>query len=91
MTHTVVRLAFDQTVENLTGVGAPPATWPRSERAVDVAHKAIYSMVTGAVADRLVGPSLHASTSPSSGPGRHQHQKLPIGCPLQAERDRSSA
>lgn len=57
-THTVVRLAFDQTVENTTGVGAPPSTWPRSERIVDVAHKGIYALVTGAVADRLVAPAL---------------------------------
>jgi hypothetical protein len=57
-THTVVRLAFDQTVENATGVGAPPSSWPRAERVVDVAHKALYSLVTGAVADRLVAPDL---------------------------------
>jgi hypothetical protein len=60
VTHTVVRLAFDQTVENATGVGAPPATWPRSERAVDVVHKAIYAAVTGSVADRLVAPTLES-------------------------------
>jgi hypothetical protein len=64
VTHTVVRLAFDQTVENATGVGAPPATWPRHERAVDLAHKAIYSVVAGVVADRLVTPT------PESGRGR---------------------
>jgi hypothetical protein len=58
VTHTVVRLAFDQTLENATGVGAPPSSWPRSERVVDVAHKAIYALVTGAVADRLIPPTL---------------------------------
>jgi hypothetical protein len=58
VTHTVVRLAFDQTVENATGVGAPPSSWPRSERVVDVAHKAMYSLVTGAVADGLLAPTL---------------------------------
>lgn len=58
VTHTVVRLAFDQTVENATGVGAPPTTWPRRERVIDLAHKAIYSVVAGAVADRLVAPTL---------------------------------
>lgn len=52
--HTTVRLAFDQTVENVTGVGAPPATWPRSEKLVDVLHKTVYAMVTGAVADRWI-------------------------------------
>ena len=60
LTHAVVRLAFDQTVENVTGVGAPPATWPRLERYVDVSHKAVYSLVTGLVADRWVAPSLES-------------------------------
>ena len=56
LAHTVVRLATDQTLENATGVGAPPWTWPRSEQLVDVLHKAVYSFVTGAAADRLVAP-----------------------------------
>ena len=55
-THTVVRRAFDQTVENITGVGAPPSTWPASERAVDLAHKGVYALVTGLVADRCIKP-----------------------------------
>jgi hypothetical protein len=50
---TAVRLTADQTVENWTGVGAPPWTWPRDELLVDVAGKAIYAFVAGAVADRL--------------------------------------
>jgi hypothetical protein len=50
-THTVVRLAFDQTVENATGAGAPPAEWPPSERFIDVSQKTLYSFVTGWVAD----------------------------------------
>ena len=54
--HTWMRLATDQTLENATGVGAPPATWPRSELVVDVAHKAIYSFATGLFADALVEP-----------------------------------
>ncbi len=54
LAHTVVRLATDQTLENATGVGAPPWTWPRREQGVDILHKAVYSFVTGAVADRLV-------------------------------------
>jgi len=56
--HTVVRLAFDQTVENATGVGAPPHTWPKQEQVIDVAHKAFYSFATGIIAERLVGPRL---------------------------------
>ncbi|WP_210504111.1 hypothetical protein [Nocardioides xinjiangensis] len=59
-THTVVRLAFDQTVENATGVGAPPASWPSPERRVDVAHKTLYSFVTGLVADRWIAPRLQS-------------------------------
>lgn len=58
--HTVVRLSTDQTLENATGVGAPPRTWPRDERAIDVLHKAIYSVATGLVAERLIKPDLQS-------------------------------
>ena len=50
------RLATDQTLENATGVGAPPWTWPRDEQVIDLLHKAIYAFVAGAVADALVQP-----------------------------------
>jgi hypothetical protein len=60
---TVVRLTADQVVENWTGVGAPPWTWPRDELAVDLAGKAVYAFVTGAVADRLAAA---AGVSPVS-------------------------
>ncbi|GEO97461.1 hypothetical protein [Kocuria turfanensis] len=59
--HTVVRLAFDQTIENATGVGSPPASWPTGEKIVDMGHKAVYSVVTGMVADQMLAPAL-AST-----------------------------
>ncbi|TNM69196.1 hemerythrin domain-containing protein [Streptomyces sp. NP160] len=49
---TGVRLAVDQTLENGTGVGAPPWTWSRPDLVVDVVHKAVYALVTGLVADR---------------------------------------
>ncbi|NAZ86912.1 AAA family ATPase [Kineococcus indalonis] len=58
LAHTAVRLSFDQTAENLSGAGAPPHTWPVREQVVDVVHKAVYSLVTGLVADRLVAPRL---------------------------------
>jgi len=58
--HTVVRLAFDQTLENATGVGAPPTTWPKREVVVDLLHKTVYSVVTGIVADRLLAPELRS-------------------------------
>ena len=54
--HTQLRLGIDQTLENLTGVGAPPWTWPRRELVIDVLHKAVYAMATGAAADALVPP-----------------------------------
>ena len=54
--HTPLRLSWDQTLENLTGVGAPPWTWPRDELVIDVTHKAIFSLATGAVADALIEP-----------------------------------
>ena len=55
--HTWVRLAIDQTLENGTGVGAPPPTWPRDELVIDVAHKAVYAFATGAAADALISPA----------------------------------
>ncbi len=67
---TVVRLTNDQILENATGAGAPPWTWPRRELAVDVLHKAVYAYATGAVADLLAarsgpGPGQrHASMAP---------------------------
>jgi hypothetical protein len=66
LAHTVVRLAFDQTVENATGVGAPPRTWPVREQVVDVAHKAIYSFATGLFAERLVAPELESRRGTTS-------------------------
>ena len=64
--HTNLRLTLDQVLENLTGVGAPPWTWPRDELLVDVAHKALYSFTTGTLADALVPPS---PTSSARRPG----------------------
>ncbi len=61
--HTWIRLAVDQTLENATGVGAPPNTWPREELVIDVAHKAVYSFATGLVADALVAPRPSSSVS----------------------------
>jgi len=58
--HSVVRLAFDQTLENGTGVGAPPTTWPAREQLIDVGHKVVYSVVTGLVADRVIAPVLES-------------------------------
>jgi hypothetical protein len=55
--HTSVRLATDQTLENATGVGSPPWTWSRRDQVVDLGGKAVYSFVTGAVADLLVPPA----------------------------------
>jgi hypothetical protein len=51
-----LRLLNDQTLENATGVGAPPWTWPIDEQVVDLLHKAVYAYAAGAAADRLVPP-----------------------------------
>ena len=37
-----------QTLENATGVGAPPWKWPTVEQVIDLLRKAIYAFVTGA-------------------------------------------
>jgi len=66
VTHTVVRLAFDQTVENASGAGAPPHTWPAREQVVDVLHKAVYSFATGYFAEWFVAPRLEARRGTTS-------------------------
>jgi hypothetical protein len=67
--HTNIRLAFDQTLENLTGVGGPPWTQPRDELAIDLVEKAFFSFVTGALADATIEPS-PTSTATKPGMGR---------------------
>ncbi|GAA3123091.1 hypothetical protein GCM10010466_12510 [Planomonospora alba] len=83
----VVRLTNDQVLENATGVGAPPWTWPRGELLVDLLHKAVYAFATGAVADRLArrqgpGPGqVHAGLRPGRvgdvGPPPREHAARP--------------
>jgi hypothetical protein len=52
-----LRLLNDQSLENATGVGSPPWTWPVDEQVIDLLHKGIYAFGTGVAADRLVaGP-----------------------------------
>jgi len=57
LVHMNLRLLNDQTLENATGVGAPPWTWPVDEQAVDLLGKGVYAFVTGAVADALIPSS----------------------------------
>lgn len=66
LAHAVVRLATDQTLENATGVGAPPRTWPTDERVVDVLHKVVYAVATGLLADHLVDPVLERRAGTTS-------------------------
>lgn len=63
---TNLRLLNDQALENGTGVGALPWTWPLDEQAIDLTHKAIYGFVTGAVADRLVPAPARGGPTPSA-------------------------
>jgi hypothetical protein len=60
-----LRLLNDQTLENATGAGAPPWTWPVDEQVIDLLHKGIYAFATGLVADRLVA-------NPAGGPARRR-------------------
>ncbi|CBF76068.1 hypothetical protein BDV09DRAFT_200011 [Aspergillus tetrazonus] len=49
-----VRLMIDQTLENWTGVGALPWTWPVNEQVIDILHKAVFAFVTGYFTDRWI-------------------------------------
>ena len=59
--HANIRVAFDQTLENLTGVGAPPWTQPRDELLIDLVEKGIYALTTGALADTMIAPLPNSS------------------------------
>jgi hypothetical protein len=56
-----LRLANDQLLENATGVGAPPWSWPVDEQVIDLLHKGIYAFTTGIIADKLIAGSRHFS------------------------------
>lgn len=60
LAHAVTRLSFDQTMENATGAGAPPHTWPQWEQMLDMLHKSVYAFATGTVADRLIAGNLES-------------------------------
>ncbi|PYH42150.1 uncharacterized protein BP01DRAFT_359765 [Aspergillus saccharolyticus JOP 1030-1] len=47
-----IRLLIDQTLENVTGVGALPWTWPVNEQIIDILHKGVFAVVTGYFTDR---------------------------------------
>ena len=72
-----LRLLNDQTLENATGVGAPPWTWPIEEQAIDLLHKGIYAFVTGAVADRLIADTTHARARGARNPGAKSGRLVP--------------
>ncbi len=67
--HANLRLSFDQTLENLTGVGAPPWTQPRDELVLDLVEKSIFALVTGALADAVIDP-LPGSSARRAGLGK---------------------
>lgn len=70
---TNLRLLTDQTLENATGVGSPPWTWPVDEQAIDLLHKGIYAYVTGFVADRFI-PGPPGSPEPRRPWSMRRHQ-----------------
>ena len=66
-----LRLLNDQTLENATGVGALPWSWPADEQLIDLMHKGIYAFTAGAVADHLVtGPPRSADMRAGWRPGQ---------------------
>ncbi|KAM7201302.1 hypothetical protein V8F33_003402 [Rhypophila sp. PSN 637] len=49
-----VRLFIDQSLENWTGVGALPWTWPVEEQILDIVHKTVFAVATGYVLDKWI-------------------------------------
>lgn len=64
----IMRLATDQSLENATGVGAPPWTWPEDEQAIDLLHKGVYAFAAGLAADWLAGPPGRAGAGDGEAP-----------------------
>ena len=62
-THLAVRVTTDQMLENVEGVSSPPWTWPKFEVTIDLFHKAVYSLVTGAMTDALFAPDKEGEAS----------------------------
>lgn len=50
---TGIRLSVDQILENWTGAGALPWTWPVEEQVIDVLHKCVFAITTGYVSLQL--------------------------------------
>jgi hypothetical protein len=64
---TPLRISWDQMLENATGIGAPPWTWPGDEIAIDVLHKTVFALTTGFAADRMIPPPRGAWATRSDG------------------------
>jgi hypothetical protein len=64
--HANIRLAFDQTLENATGVGAPPWNQPRDELVIDLVEKIVFGLATGLLADAAIPPSTTSSAHRSA-------------------------
>jgi hypothetical protein len=62
--HLLLRFSTDQTLENAVGVGTPPWTWPRDLLTLDIIHKAVYALATGAAVDAFMarGPEERCSS-----------------------------
>ncbi|WP_432560872.1 hypothetical protein [Kineococcus sp. SYSU DK003] len=64
--QTLTRVIVDQTLENATGVGAPPRTWRTGEGVAEVLHAAVAALATGAVVELLVDPVLESRRGTTS-------------------------
>jgi hypothetical protein len=85
-----LRLLNDQALENATGVGAKPWTWPRDEQVIDLLHKAVYAFATGAVADRLVTGRASPGTGDEDTSTWHRADHAARSATLERERERAA-
>jgi hypothetical protein len=54
----LMRLSTDQSLESSVGVSDSPTNWPRDILTIDVLHKGVYAVATGATVDALLPPRL---------------------------------
>ncbi len=85
-----LRLLNDQALENATGIGAKPWTWPRDEQVVDLLHKAVYAFAAGAVADRIVTGRASPGTGEEDTGSWTRADHAARSAELQRERERAA-
>jgi hypothetical protein len=61
--HLAARVCTDQSLENSVNRSTAPWTWPHDEQLLDLAHKAAYAVVAGAITDKFVKSAANTASN----------------------------